>query len=160
MGIIVLNALKSSGNMEEAISFYEAAIQEDRLNFRSSKEIKTLEGKYNNLGLVFLYLGKYSQAEKYFEKSLEIRQKKQDKDHPKTATTLNNIASVYDRQGKYEEAIKYFFRALEIREKKLGKDHPETAITLNNIAGVYDSQGKYEEAIKYYFRALEIREKN
>ena len=57
MGIIVLNALKSSGNMEEAISFYEAAIQEDRLYFRSSKEIKTLEGKYDNLGSVFLIFG-------------------------------------------------------------------------------------------------------
>ena len=77
-----------------------------------------------NIALVYKSQGKYEEAIKYYFRALEIKEKKQGKDHPSTATTLNNIAVVYDSQGKYEEALKLYFRALEIREKKQGKDHP------------------------------------
>ena len=120
----------------------------------------TTIGKFlHNLAYLYKDQGNYDEALKFYNMTLEIREKILGKDHPDTAITYNNIADVYHVQGNYDEALNFNYMALEIREKKLGKDHPYTAITYNNIACIYKAQGNYDEALKFYNMALKIQEK-
>ena len=111
---------------------------------------------YNMAGLGLHYEIKYPEALKWHNKSLGIREKILDKEHPDIAQTNNNIAMVYCNQGKYSEALKLYNKSLVIREKILGKEHPDTATTYNNIAFVYHNQGKYPEALNLYLQSYKI----
>ena len=122
----------------------------------ATKEVAEL---YHFLGRGFYESAFYSQALKWYEKDLIIREKVLGKEHPDTATTYNSMARVYSAQRNYNRAMEYYNKALEIREVILGKEHLDTAATYNNIAGVYHSQGIYGFAWEYYVKALEIREK-
>ena len=108
---------------------------------------------------VYIYQGKYPEAEEMHKQALKIRQEKLPENHPDIAQSLNNLAGVYIYQGKYPEAEELFKQALEIARKTIGQEHPIYAKNLNNLAGVYESQGKYPEAEELYEQALEIGKK-
>jgi tetratricopeptide (TPR) repeat protein len=100
--------------------------------------------------------GKYTDAVKVANRSLEIAKETFGPDHMKVAVSLNNLATLYRIQGKHREAESLYNQALSIKEQK---DHPKVATSLNNLAGLYRAQGKYAEAEPLYERALRIREK-
>jgi CHAT domain-containing protein/Tfp pilus assembly protein PilF len=112
----------------------------------------------NKKGEYFYNAAKYSEAEEFFKRSLEIREKKLGPDHLDVALSLNSLALVYKATGRYAEAEPLYNRSLEIRESKLGKDHPAVAVSLNNLAELYRETGRYAEAVPLYKRSLEIRE--
>jgi tetratricopeptide (TPR) repeat protein len=113
----------------------------------------------NNLGLVYLMKGNFTEALKLFQKALVIYEKILGGEHPHKAATYNNIAGVYKNQGNYDEAFAWYMKALAICEKVPGGDHPDTAVTYNNIASVYSEQGNHDEAFAEHKKALVIREK-
>ncbi len=100
--------------------------------------------------------GKYTEATKIYEESLEVAEKVFGPNHPNVATSMSNLAGLYGAQGKYSEAEPLFKRALAIREKALGPDHLDVAISLNDLAELYRSQGRYTEAEPLYKRSLPI----
>jgi tetratricopeptide (TPR) repeat protein len=104
-------------------------------------------------------LGSYGQAEKFYQRDLEIARKVYGDHHQETASSLNNLAGAYDNQGKYDEAIELYLQAITIDEKGIGKEHPGYATNLNNLAEVYRKQGKYDKAIELYKQAIGIGEK-
>ena len=113
----------------------------------------------NNLGVVLLAAGRYSEAEPLLNRALAIDKVGLGPDHPDVATDLNNLAALYYYQGKYAAAEPLQQRALKIGEKALGPDHPKVATRLNNLAMLYDEQGKYAAAEPLQERALKIDEK-
>ncbi|CAG9835255.1 unnamed protein product [Diabrotica balteata] len=50
------------------------------------------------------YEGKYEEVEKYYQRALEIYEKRLGADDPNVSKTMNNLASCYLKQGKYKEA--------------------------------------------------------
>ena len=68
----------------------------------------------NNLALLSQALGKYSEAESLFKRSLEIAEKALGPDHPHVATVLENLAKCCREMGKKDEA-----EVLEARAKKI-----------------------------------------
>lgn len=48
--------------------------------------------------------GKYEEVEKYYQRALEIYEKRLGPDDPNVSKTMNNLASCYLKQGKYKEA--------------------------------------------------------
>jgi tetratricopeptide (TPR) repeat protein len=103
--------------------------------------------------------GKYTEAETWAKKAVDLAQTESGADSINYALGLNNLAYLYVKQGRYAEAEPLYKRALAIREKVLGPDHPNVAGSLNNLASLYESQGRYAEAEPLYQRALAIREK-
>ena len=154
--------LSAAGRMARTIGDYEQAQE------WLSKLVAIIKGRkdedrcqscaFNDLAMLYYYMGRYAEAESLFKDDLVIKEQGLGKDHYNVATALNNLALLYDTQGRYEEAEPLYKRSLEIRENKLGKEHPEVATTLNNLAGLYESQGQYEEAEPLYKRSLEIKE--
>ncbi|CAF1544856.1 unnamed protein product, partial [Didymodactylos carnosus] len=69
---------------------------------------------YNEIALVYSEQGKYSQALKYHEQSLEIDLKTLGPNHPSVARTYGDIGGVYSDQGEYSQALKYYEQTLEI----------------------------------------------
>ncbi len=100
--------------------------------------------------------GKYAEAIKIVEKSLEMAENTFGPDHSNLATSLNYLAELYRWQGRNSDAEPLYKRSLLITEKTLGPDHPDVAAALNNLAEVYMSEGKYAEAELLYKRSLPI----
>ncbi len=100
--------------------------------------------------------GKYAEAIKIVEKSLEMAENTFGPDHSNVTVSLNYLAELYRWQGRNSEAESLYKRSLSIIEKTLGPDHTDVAAALNNLAEFYREQGKYSEAEPLYKRALPI----
>lgn len=91
-------------------------------------------------------------AVEYYQKELEIHQKRNDKSNE--LTLCNSLASCYMTMKQYEGAVSYFEKALEI-VKKL-KDKGEERTICHRMAICKGEQGHVEDAIKYDMQALDI----
>ncbi|NJN58210.1 MAG: tetratricopeptide repeat protein, partial [Leptolyngbyaceae cyanobacterium SL_5_9] len=80
----------------------------------------------NNLAELYCSMGRYSEAEPLYVRSLQIYETQLGKDHPNTATSLNNLAGLYESMGRYSEAEPLCVRSLNIMEQCLGTEHPST----------------------------------
>jgi CHAT domain-containing protein/Tfp pilus assembly protein PilF len=110
-------------------------------------------------GAVYKAQGKYSEAEAFFKRALEINEKVRGPNHPDVATVLYNLAVAYRDEGKYVDAEGLYKRALAIYEKAHGSRHPDVATALVGLASLYDDKGNYSGAEELYKRALAIKEK-
>ena len=113
--------------------------------------------------MVYFYKFQYSDkeenlqnAEKYFEKSLMLRKKIFDNDHPDIARVMVNLGNVYIYQGNYEKALQYMKWGLEKRKKVLGEFTKEVGITYNNMVNVYVGLNDKENAYACAAKAQQI----
>ena len=56
------------------------------------------------MGVSFVYAANYTEAEKFYLKAIEIREKIYGKDHPQVALVLNSLGMTYTLQNKFELA--------------------------------------------------------
>jgi tetratricopeptide (TPR) repeat protein len=119
---------------------------------------EALATSLNDLAFLYKVMGRYTEAEPLYVRSLAIREQELGANHPDTATSLDNLAELYYSTGRYTEAEPLYVRSLAIREQELGANHPDTATSLNNLAGLYYSTGRYTEAESLYARSLAIKE--
>ncbi|CAF1550412.1 unnamed protein product, partial [Rotaria magnacalcarata] len=112
---------------------------------------------YYMLGMLKNRQGKYPDAVKFYEKSLEIYRKTLPEDHASLADLYNDMGLVYKNMGEYSKALEYCEKGLEIKKKALPPTHPLLATSYSNIGGVYSSMGEYSKALEYYKKALKIR---
>ncbi len=124
------NSLVDSGEFEEAIKFYDKALEVD------AQDIVALANK----GTALDQLGRHKEAMEFFDKVLKI--------DPKDVEALNNKGSLHIRFGEYEKAVKYFDHALTLS--------PHNFITHYNKGLALGKLGKFEEAISSYDEALKI----
>ncbi len=136
-----------------AIDYFQKAID---LASTSSPDLAT---SLNNLAYLYESMGKYTEAEPLYVRSLVISEEQLGAHHPSTATSLNNLAGLYESMGRYTEAEPLYVRSLAIDQEVYGENHPEVATDLNNLASLYESLGRYDEAEPLYVRSLAIKEK-
>ncbi|HOE04433.1 MAG TPA: tetratricopeptide repeat protein, partial [Bacteroidales bacterium] len=106
------------------------------------------------IGIVAYYLGYYSSAILYYERSLKIFEELGYKSG--ISSSLNNLGNVASLQGNYVAAQSYFERSLKVWEK-IG-DKSSISECLNNLGNVASEQGNYSAATLYYERSLKILE--
>ena len=87
-----------------------------------------------NLAGVLRGQGKFDEARKLHEQTLEIRRRILGPEHPDTLWSMNNLAIVLGEQGKHDEARKLLEQTLEIRRRILGPEHPDTLESMHNLA--------------------------
>ena len=138
---------------KEAENVYLRFVQ---LSEETNGQNETTADAYNNIGIVYDYLGDYDKALEFENKALEIKKEVLGEKHADTANSYNNIGVVYEELGDYNEALEYHNKALEIRKEVLGEKHTNTATSYNNIGVVYDNLGDYDKALEYFIKALEI----
>ncbi|MEO0184660.1 MAG: tetratricopeptide repeat protein [candidate division WOR-3 bacterium] len=109
----------------------------------------------NMLGIICRRELNYVQAEKYFQKALNIYKKL--KDNYAMNAVLSNIALLAFNRDEYDNALHYYNKCLFL-DKKIN-DKLGMATTFNNIGLVYQEIGDYEKAIEYYNKSLMAAEK-
>jgi len=105
---------------------------------------------YNNLSIVYSYLGEYTISLEYLIKVLQISEER--RDSARIAVALNNIGLRYFELSSPDKALGFYFRALEINEK-IGRIRRKST-NLGNIGGAYFAKGEYDSAFFYYEQAL------
>ena len=100
-----------------------------------------------------------TEAERWYRKSLAIREEVLGNDHPDYAWSLSNLAVLYHGMRQYEKSEPLYLEAKTIREKVLGKKHPEYAMSLNHLGVLYQDMYQYEKAEPLLLEAKVLREK-
>ena len=149
--------LYNQGKYSEAIPLAEQALA---IRQRILDDHPHTATSLNNLAGLYSSMGRYSEAEPLYVRSLSIIEQQLGADHPDTATSLNNLAHLYSSMGRYSEAEPLYVRSLSISEQQLGADHPDTASSLNNLAALYWAKGDTNRAIDFLNRGLAAQEKN
>jgi adenylate cyclase len=107
-----------------------------------------------NIGIVYYYQQKFTDALTHWEQSLILFEKINDEEG--VANILNNIAGIYMSKGVDDKALDYSFRSLAIAEKI--KNDMRILSALGNIGSIYHNK-KDPRALDYLFRALSISKK-
>ncbi|MFP4338882.1 MAG: tetratricopeptide repeat protein [Cyclobacteriaceae bacterium] len=132
----------------EAIAYLDSA----RRYFFIKKDSIYLNIIYNNLGVVYDYLGDYSQALNMYYKSLEVL--KNSDDVESIVIAYNNIGLIYFSQKKYDEALKFYQKGIEISEAH----HLNTNLSyvFHNLAELHFEKGDHQEALRFFKKSLDI----
>jgi hypothetical protein len=84
-------------------------------------------------------LGKYSEAEPLYLRSLSIYERQLGADHPYVATSLFCLAALYHNTQRHPQALQSIQRAVQIYEQKLGTEHPTTQNALGWLLAIRDA---------------------
>ena len=109
------------------------------------------------IGSSYWQLGVYQEAQKHFERALELRRRTLGVEHPDTLKAMNMLGVALAEEGKLGEAAELFNQLVEVRRRVLGPDHRDTLTAMSNLGNMYDAQGKYAEAAGLDRRLLESR---
>jgi CHAT domain-containing protein/tetratricopeptide (TPR) repeat protein len=110
------------------------------------------------LGEIYGAQNKHAEAETFFRRSAEIREKLLGPAHPDTANSLRNLAFSYQAQSRYAEAELFHQRGIESFEMAVGPTHPVVGSAMAALALMYHLQGRTADAEAYYNKGLEIIE--
>ena len=113
---------------------------------------------YTNIASAYKEQGDFENALKYYYKSLELLDKKQ---NGNCITVYNSIAYIYQETGNYDKAEEVYRKILDIINKELDYHsidiNPfDIGTTYNNLATILREQHKHDEAIRLYNKALAI----
>ncbi len=103
-------------------------------------------------------MGRYSDAEAAFRKSLAIREKLDGPKSLSVASELNYLALAVGAQGREGEAEQLLRRALAIYESEPNADKHDFGKLLNNLASCLYQKGALDEAERMCRRALSLLE--
>ena len=98
-----------------------------------------------NLGISYLHLGEFDNAERYLVASAAMQ--KSDKDTIKLIDTYGDIANLYYMQYKDELAIPYFQQAYEL--SKATNEFDLKRRTAKNMAAVEENRKNFKQALLY-----------
>ena len=114
---------------------------------------------YEELAGYYASQGRYADAEKPYEKRLELEEDALGRANPAIIPAIADLARVNFSQMKYDRTAELFQRSLRILEREYGDDSVKLVPTLDGVAKVLQAGAKYPEAEKYLRRAIAIREK-
>ena len=104
----------------------------------------------NNIGNVYLTKRDYAEAQTYFERALELREKANVPSE--VADTRHNLAETLSRMGRYDQALAQYHQALDLRRKS--GDRRAAALSLYSLGTIFDVQGRFGAAVKAKEEAL------
>lgn len=114
------------------------------------KEPRIYAKGLNILGGISFTKGNYDKALKYYQKTLCIFEKLNDKSG--ISSSSNNIGSVFFQKGEFDKALKYYKKHLAISEEIGYKKG--ISIASGNIGFIYSNKGELDTALKYFERNL------
>ena len=101
---------------------------------------------------IITYQGEFTRALELFNKSLELKEKINDKRG--IAASLINMGNIQYYQGDITKALEYYHRSLKISEGI--NDKTGVSRALNNIGAMHSAQYEDKIALEYYKKSLKI----
>jgi len=108
-------------------------------------------------GLAYAYKNRFSEAEKYLEKALDIEMRSQKKDSVYVALTYLGFGEVYLNWKNAENAHKNLSLALSIFEKNFGVANYQVARCYDKIGLAFQLERKFQKSFENLNKALKIR---
>ncbi|MBL0334015.1 MAG: CHAT domain-containing protein [Chitinophagaceae bacterium] len=109
-----------------------------------------------NQGLLYTTMGRYSLAEKYTTRALELRESKLGKKNMAVAASYNNYGVLHYNLGQYNESEKDFTQALDIIKSNKQDNGMPYAIVMNNKAMLFQSIGRNDLAARILEEAVTV----
>lgn len=103
----------------------------------------------NNIGNVYLSLGKVEEAESFFQKSLSY-----EKNDSQLSVTYNNLGKIANEKGDYERAWEYFKKSIQFNSKKIEMN--ELAITNMALRKTLQELDQPDSLVYYTMRINEL----
>jgi len=142
-----------SGRFEEAEkNFLE--IKKVFENRGQSKNIK-YAGLLNQLGILYIQMGKNDLVRDLLLQSGEIYRKRFGDKNVYFAKVLNDLGNFYRQTGNFEGAEKQLTRAYEVRKEILESSHPDYIRTQEDLAILYWKTGRATEAYDLYKQVMD-----
>jgi eukaryotic-like serine/threonine-protein kinase len=110
----------------------------------------------DTIGQTYYDLGLYPEARKQLERALELHQRIQGPNNPKTLNTAMHLGFVAEGQGKFAEAEALESQTSETMRRVLGPEHPDTLKATGALGTVYLDRAKYAQAETIWRQNLEI----
>ena len=121
----------------------------------TEKRIHFVAG-WQNLGHIFMGMGKLEEARSHYEETLKIKRRVHGEKHHHVANALGSIAKVLRKQGDLEGALKMLKKALKIVRKVLGDSHRDVAMFMVEVADVHEGLEQHEESVQVREEVLEV----
>uniref|UniRef100_A0A8C2YMK9 Tetratricopeptide repeat protein 19, mitochondrial n=1 Tax=Chinchilla lanigera TaxID=34839 RepID=A0A8C2YMK9_CHILA len=147
---------------EFCISTLEEKIEREK---ELAEDVMSVEEKANThllLGMCLDSCARYllfskqpSQAQRMYEKALQISEEIQGERHPQTIVLMSDLATTLDAQGHFDEAYVYMQRASDLARQI---NHPELHMVLSNLAAILIHRERYTQAKEIYQEALKQAE--
>jgi tetratricopeptide (TPR) repeat protein len=109
---------------------------------------------WNEIGSVHQSGGQVGEAEKDFERALQINARLPKPDEGETAVALNDLATIAGARRDTVRAEKLLREAYRELEKVSGTEGPTAALVTGNLALTLQQEGRYAEAVPLYERAF------
>ncbi|MCX7636963.1 MAG: CHAT domain-containing protein [Cyclobacteriaceae bacterium] len=137
-----------SGNYTDAENNFLAIkkVFENRGQTRSTE----YAGLLNQLGILYIQMGKMDKVEELFKKSLDIYKRRFTENNIYFAKVTNDLGNFYRLSGRYADAEREINKALSIRENLLGTSHPDYINSKENLALVYWKTERLDKAYMAY----------
>jgi tetratricopeptide (TPR) repeat protein len=111
---------------------------------------------YNNLALIAMDRGDFTEAERLSRLGLSLSRKTLGDNHPRVAGSWNTLSSILREQGRYDEAFAATREAMRLTAP-LGEEHPLTVTYGLNLGRLYLVRGEWRQAEPILRRAVEVR---
>ena len=108
------------------------------------------------IGCIHFAMGNATQADRAFQRALDVRKQLNVYDHEDTASIYILLAEKYHTLGNLKTALDAQLKALEIRKEHLGK-HRLTANTFHEAGKLCFELQSYQEALQFCEQALNMR---
>jgi serine/threonine-protein kinase len=112
---------------------------------------------YENLGVIYQKLGKFSEADSLLRSALEQRKSIFGQNSPEVAESLVALGLLCTDQAKLEEAERFVRGGLDISKQTLAPNHPVTVRATFALGKVLEARGRYDDAIELLDRAVRLR---
>jgi len=121
-------------------------------------KIEKLAGCYHGIADIYKYKkGDFLEAEKAYEKALQLRESIDFQDLRSLFTNHYSLATTNRSQHDFEKALSYGNKALEIANKMKGSIGTIRQEMINGVlAGIYRDMGEPALAKKHYEKAIEL----
>jgi len=151
--IVIYNQLAEEYlNQDPEKSLFNA---KEALKIANKTGIDSLIAKaQKNIGTAFYFLGNFSEAQRFYDYSLNNYNKINH--NSGIATVLNNLGLVYKKKNELDKALEYYLESIRI-EQVLG-NRQGIAMSLANIGNIYYELNDHDKALDYFKQALSIYE--
>lgn len=143
------------GDAPAAIEAFARALQTTRVDLGS--EPQRLGRALNLLATAYSVAGDLKAAAPLYQQSLEIRRRRQGKDHPLTAAVEFNIALDAAAAGNWDKAVTLLGHVQAVERATLGEQTPRVARNYTLLGEIEAARGNTERALEYADQANAIQ---
>lgn len=116
-------------------------------------------GMMQNLGVLYMRMGRTEDAQSMIEKSVAIFSETLGPDHPYVALGLNNLGALAFARQDFDTADEFLLESMHITDKYYGEETPEMINALVNRGTLRDARGDKVTAEALFCKALTLQKK-